>query len=494
MKTLKTLLIFILALMLSACKTESRYTTRDANCIDDLSGKRVAVLTGGLHDILMSQRGDAQLLRLSSPAEIIVAVQKNRADYCMQDSASFISCNAEEKGVGLAFSCDFVKGDACLAFQKKDTALCNKFNKFLSVIKANGVYDQMTARWSKGDVRLSDIPADVQPPKVSPLGPKPIVIGIMDNFPFTFIKNGDLSGFEIEMMNRFSQYYDLPIIYENYEFSSLIASLVTGKIDIICSFLFKTEERAQKVLFSDSYYYSQTAVFGYLPKNMMTDKSHVVERIKDGVNDNLVVEKRYELILHGLLETIKIAFLSILFGTILGAVCCRMLFSRRKFVRGIVEVFHGFLCYVPFLVFLMILFYVVFSKGGMTGEWVSIIAFTISFALQQGTMFHSSINNIGKGQWEAGTALGFPRFKTFIYIILPQAMHFIMPAFKGNCISLIKGTAIVGYIAVHDLTKVSDIIRSRTFDAFFPLFVITVIYFLLAFLLGKVLEVVSKKF
>ena len=77
---------------------------------------------------------------------------------------------------------------------------------------------------------------------------------------------------------------------------------------------------------------------------------------------------------------------------------------------------------------------------------------------------------------------------TFVYIVLPQALRRVYPVFKGELIALIKLTSIVGYIAVQDLTKASDLIRSRTFDAFFPLIVISIIYFLLAWGFARLLE------
>jgi polar amino acid transport system substrate-binding protein len=98
-------------------------------------------------------------------------------------------------------------------------------------------------------------------------------------------------------------------------------------------------------------------------------------------------------------------------------------------------------------------------------------------------MFRTSIESIDRGQKEAATAGGFTKIQTFVYIILPQAMRQILPVYKGEFISLIKMTSIVGYIAVQDLTKASDIIRSRTFDAFFPLIMVAVLYFLIAWLM-----------
>jgi polar amino acid transport system substrate-binding protein len=81
---------------------------------------------------------------------------------------------------------------------------------------------------------------------------------------------------------------------------------------------------------------------------------------------------------------------------------------------------------------------------------------------------------------EAAHALGFTRIKTFWKVTFPQAARHFLPVFKGEFISMVKMTSVVGYIAIQDLTKVSDIIRSRTLEAFFPLIATAVIYFLVA--------------
>jgi polar amino acid transport system substrate-binding protein len=86
---------------------------------------------------------------------------------------------------------------------------------------------------------------------------------------------------------------------------------------------------------------------------------------------------------------------------------------------------------------------------------------------------------VDNGQYEAAYMLGYSDRRIFYKIILPQALPHIVPSYKGEIIALIKATAVVGYIAVQDLTKMGDIIRSRTYEAFFPLIAVTVIYFLL---------------
>ena len=90
-------------------------------------------------------------------------------------------------------------------------------------------------------------------------------------------------------------------------------------------------------------------------------------------------------------------------------------------------------------------------------------------------------------------ALGFTRAQTFSSIVFPQAVRKGIGAYQGHCVSLLKSTSIVGYIAVQDITRASDLLRSRTFEAFAPLLVITVIYFILAWIIRLLLNLALPK-
>ena len=144
------------------------------------------------------------------------------------------------------------------------------------------------------------------------------------------------------------------------------------------------------------------------------------------------------------------------------------------------------------LVILMLIFYVVFGSVNINPILVATIAFGMNFGAYAAEIFRSGIEGIEKGQMEAGIAMGFNKLKTFIYVILPQTVRRILPIYKGEFISLVKMTSIVGYIAVQDLTKASDIIRSRTFDAFFPLIMIAILYFLISWVLMQALDYLEK--
>ena len=137
----------------------------------------------------------------------------------------------------------------------------------------------------------------------------------------------------------------------------------------------------------------------------------------------------------------------------------------------------------PMVVLLMILFYIVFGKTAISGITVAVIGFTLTFGSAVFGLLKMGVGAVDAGQTEAAYALGYSNRRTFFTIILPQALPHVMSAYSGEVVGLIKSTAIVGYIAVQDLTKMGDIVRSRTYEAFFPLIAIAVVYFILAAIL-----------
>ena len=213
----------------------------------------------------------------------------------------------------------------------------------------------------------------------------------------------------------------------------------------------------------------------------------LIAGIANSFTDNLIAEQRYRMILDGLQVTLLITFCAAVLGTLLGGVVCWARMSRKPWLRQTAKIYIDLMRGTPVLVFLMLMYYVFMAPLGTTGITVAVVTFAMNASAYIGEMLRSSIESIDRGQREAGLALGHTPRQTFFRIILPQVVKAVQPIYQGEVISLLKGTSIVGYIAVMDMTRASDLIRSRTFDAFFPLLVTAAIYFLVAWLIGLVL-------
>lgn len=210
-------------------------------------------------------------------------------------------------------------------------------------------------------------------------------------------------------------------------------------------------------------------------------------------NRTLIVEDRYLLILKGLKATLFISMFSIMIGSLVGVIICWLRKSRFKVCSNLVKFLIHLIQGTPITVLLLIFYYVIFGSIDIDPIIVAIMTFSIYFSVYCAEIYRGAINSINKSQIVSAYSLGFSRIQAFVYIILPQILSVIIPVFKNECVSLIKLTSIAGYISIIDLTKASDIIRNRTYEAFFPLIFTAIIYYLICFGVEKGLNLIYKK-
>lgn len=220
---------------------------------------------------------------------------------------------------------------------------------------------------------------------------------------------------------------------------------------------------------------------------------NIFKSIYNSFQRTVIEEDRYVLFLQGLKATIIISFFSIVIGTILGFI----LFSFQKFKAKFLDVLSyaivRFLQGVPITVLLLVFYFGIFGSINIKPIIVAIIAFSIYFSAYTAEIFKGAYASINKTQIESAYAMGFTKSQTLKYIIIPQVLAYVIPVYKNESVSLIKLTSIAGYISIMELTKVSDIIRNRTYEAFFPLVFTALIYFIICYLFSKLLDFIYKK-
>jgi len=462
---------------------------------DDLKDRRIGVLLGSEHDRYVTRTyPSASILQYKSPSDILLAVKSGKVDAGLYTRETLMEILRSDDELGLVGDSLYAVPIA-MGFRKGDNALREKFNAFLRQIRTNGVYDDMLERWMKKGITTMPVIANPKPKGT-------LVVGMVSDkgMPFAMMKDNQLIGLDIELAQRFAAFLGKEIRFFDMEFGSLIAAVSTSKVDMVASTLMITEERKKQIDFSDRYYEMGANVFA-LKKNIAVKASAVepkpslpsfLQGVAESFESNIITEKRYLLIWDGLKITFLISVLSSIFGTLLGAAVCFLRMSKSALLNQPAKAYISVLRGTPVLVLLMLIFYVVFASINIDPVLVAVIAFGMNFAAYAAEIFRSGIENVDKGQTEAGIAMGFTKVNTFLFIVLPQAVRQILPVYKGEFISLVKMTSIVGYIAVQDLTKASDIIRSRTFDAFFPLVMVAILYFLISWLLTQSLEYLER--
>ncbi|MFA6848266.1 MAG: transporter substrate-binding domain-containing protein [Lachnospiraceae bacterium] len=371
---------------------------------------------------------------------------------------------------------------------QKGSPLTSKVNSALATLKADGTLDEMKERWMGSDDSVKVMP------DIESSGANGTLLVAYDKAyePMEYVDaDGREKGYELELMLRIGKILGMNVEFTTMDTSGLIPMIQSGKADAAVGSFSITEERKEIVDMSDPEY--EGGVYFIVRKVAATEEAGDTEE-KTGLIDELtgsftrtfINQDRWKQILYGLGVTVLISAFSGIFGSLLGFGLC-MLRRERKKSGPAVTAFSRIIEGTPVVVLLMILYYIVFGKVGISAIIVAIIGFSINFGVYVSEMLNMGINAVEKGQIEAAAALGFTRSQVFRKVTFPQAAQHFMPIYKGTFVSMVKDTSVVGYIAIEDLTKVSDIIRSRTLEAFFPLIVTAVIYYLVANLLAFVL-------
>ncbi len=475
------LLLGVIALSFWSCR-QNQTAVRELRSEADLTGLTLSTSAGNYFDTKYSGREDISLFRVNTDADGVQAVRQGIADVFVTDEVAIPKEARERLKIKLAFRGE-ESFDVAFALRKGNDKLREQLDSFIVESRADGSLDAVISHWINGT------PAPPDPLPGTPSGEEPLrcVTGV-NMEPVCYLGDGgEWKGMDADILRRFSLWSGRPFEMKFQDIGSGIIALSTGACDVVSACLYITEERKQSVDFTLPYYLCRPGYF--TADEGKAARLGFGERLKI----NLLTEGRWKLITGGLLETLKITILSILLGTVLGMGICAMLRSRRKWVRGTASLYGSFIQGIPTLVLLLIMFYVVLAGSGISGSLVAIITFAMCFAWTSGSIFDTSISSVPKGQTEAGLSLGFTPLRTFTGIVFPQALQRGLPLYAGECVSLLKSTSIVGYIAIMDLTRASDLIRSRTFDAFVPLLVITVAYFVLAWLIRLLLNLLLKK-
>ena len=199
---------------------------------------------------------------------------------------------------------------------------------------------------------------------------------------------------------------------------------------------------------------------------------------------NFIEDDRWKYITDGLFNTLRITFFAVLIGIFLGFLIAVVRSTYDKthklgVLNALCKVYLTVIRGTPVLVQLLIIYFVVFGSVKIDKTLVAVIAFGINSGAYVAEIFRSGIMSIDNGQFEAGRSLGFNYPQTMFYIVMPQAFKNVLPALGNEFIGLLKETSVAGYIAIQDLTKGADIIRSRTYSAFMPMIAAALIYLVL---------------
>ena len=211
-----------------------------------------------------------------------------------------------------------------------------------------------------------------------------------------------------------------------------------------------------------------------------------------------IEEDRFLYLLNGLKTTLIITLFAVILGVALGCLVAiiRSTYDKTgklKLLNVICNIYLTVIRGTPAMVQLLIMYYVIFATTSMDKTVVAILSFGINSGAYVAEIVRSGIMSIDQGQFEAGRSLGFSYPSTMFYIIMPQAFKNVLPALANEFIVLLKETSICGYIGLTDLTRGGDIIRSVTYEAFFPLIAVALIYLCMVMILTWLVKKLERR-
>ena len=485
MKRLLPVLIAVTLIFAVFCllpKSEQSY--RLPETLNDLNGCRVGIQTGlNYENYLARSCPEAEPVFFSEYRSMFPALQQGKLDAMLTESTSFIVERVEYKGLAaIGEPLDRIECGIGVSPNGMGRALLIQLNAFIAECRADGTRGAMTDYWlvnyDRGHTSVD---------KSGITGENGVVTFAAEAAwePMCFVgSGGELQGYDVDFIYRFCRKYGYTPEIIPLEFDAMSAALASGKCSVAMG-LVEDEERSEAVRFTDSYVtYDVIAVyFQGAEKNVP-----FLEGIATSFEKTFIRENRWKLFLEGAGTTLLIAALSVLFGTGLGLLLYLWVANGKKAEQTVTNIIGWIAGSTPTVVFLMILYYIVFGAYTIGNVAVSIVGFTIVFGSSFYEKILSGVKAVGPGQAEAARAQGFTAFQTFFLIQFPQAIDHMAPNYQSDVISLIQDTSVVGYIAVLDLTKMSDLIRGRTYEPFFPLIATALIYYLIIWLVTWLLR------
>lgn len=224
----------------------------------------------------------------------------------------------------------------------------------------------------------------------------------------------------------------------------------------------------------------------------------MLQSLQDRFYLNFIKDDRWMYIVDGLKVTLFVTFFAVLIGIVIGFLVATVRSTydktgKLKILNILCQIYLTVIRGTPVVVQLLIIYFVIFGNVNIDKIPVAIMAFGFNSGAYVAEIFRSGIMSIDGGQFEAGRSLGFNYVQTMRYIIMPQAFKNVLPALGNEFIVLLKETSVAGYIALQDLTKAGDIIRSRTYDAFMPLIAVALIYLAMVLIFTKLVNMLERR-
>jgi polar amino acid transport system substrate-binding protein len=481
-------------------KTEPEETAKkdynpDNLTAEDIIGGTFAARMGTIYDQIVNENFSPSKVELFEDfASAFESVNQGKVEFAVYDTViSMIGIKQYENLGYFELPESYLNVPDAYAVNLSKQGLVDEFNAYLKEAAADGTLAEMKERW------LS--PSFDEAKTAMPY------IGLDDNTgetiriavdatsaPYSYIAgNNTPIGFDVELLSRFAEKTNRKLEFQNMAFNAVLPTINSGKADMGIGSISITEERKEMVLFTDPVYYERAAVIYNIKSAEKTKENKFIAYIKTAVQRNLIEDNRYKLLVNGLIVTMVITVSSMFFGTVLGGGMAYFLTRKNRFAKRIAKLISGLVNGLPTVTLLMVAYYIIFGSSQISNVIIATATFSIIMAIRIGEVLAGAIETIDPIEIEAARASGFTAAGAFMTVTLPQSVKRALSPYLVNFVNLMKETAIVGYVAIQDLMRASDIIRSRTYDAYFPLLFAALIYLIVTTIFILVFKAIIKR-
>ncbi|MDR1496290.1 MAG: transporter substrate-binding domain-containing protein [Clostridiales Family XIII bacterium] len=400
--------------------------------IEDMAHARVGMIEGTIFHSMVAERfPEATQIFLNTSSEMASALQSGQIDCFLQNEVSVKEMADSVPGVSYLDEPFSVESYGAI-FPKDSAGLPEEINEQIEQLWDDGTIEALRVKWMDGpdeEKVMDDIVFD---------GTKGTLRMATDDskLPFSYRDKDGYTGYDIELMSVIAKRLGYKLEITGMNFGSLIPAISSGKYDFASAGIAYTDERAEAVLFSDPIYYGDTVCAIY---EKPSGGEGIRQAFVSGIENTFITENRWRLILDGLLVTLRITLLSVIFGTALGFCFYFMRISRFRVFRVIVSVIARIMDGLPEVVVLLVAAYIIFRSASISDVWVATIAFTVLFAVGFAHTLKVGVDSLDGGQTEAAHALGFENREVFTLIVFPQAARNVLSVYLGQITRLLKG-------------------------------------------------------
>jgi len=489
-----TIVLLLLCLLLCGCgKKKDKPEEKQLTQMDELNSPDVTigVVSGYIFDDVVKRTlPEAKVMAFSSLKEAYQALRTGKIDAVADDEPVIRARLRSDSSITMLEG--FLEtSEYAFIFPKneKGERLSSELGLYVETLRENGGLTELDEKWfgsSTHNKKSIDF-------RMLPAGKETLHLACdTDSVPFSYVSAGVPVGYEIDLIIGFCQEKGYGLEIEITDFADVMAGTADGRYDAGCGAVTVTEDRKADHIFGSPDYSGGVSLavrkieehgagpderFGWIP----------------AFRRAFLENGRYKRFFKGILTTLMITGLAILFGLPFGILLYGISRRRGLLLRGLAR-FIGWLLYgTPAVMLMLILYYMYYRDLYAGGVIAAVIGFTLTFGCGVYRCIARYAREAEDGTLERHYRVLAVTNKEFYQRLRKASGKAILYDLREGIILLLKTTALVGYMAVEDMTRVFDEIRKDSLETMVPLIITALAYFILVQLLSGLLGLLLRR-